>query len=140
MKTEKEDGSLSGNALSLAQVEKEQGEDKSSNAHTISTEPQRTEEEDRFEEELKRLREEGLGEATCSQEGLLRFVEYASLKKQVLRKECHDKVRDLDGHLSRVKKRFMKIYKAETEREHHQQIEMTENPLRRSADSDLSRI
>ena len=137
---EKEGGSLSRNSSSLTQVEKGQEMDKSSNEKVVSAEPQRTKTEDRFEEELKWNREEGLDEAIISQEGFLKYLEYVSMEKEALRRECHEKSRNLDGRLSRVKKRFIKIYKAETEREHHQQIEMTENPLRRSADSDLSRI
>jgi hypothetical protein len=86
------------------------------------------------------LREEGLDEAIISQEGFLKYLEYVSMEKEALGREYREKSRNLDGRLSRVKKRFIKIYKAETAREHHQQIEMTENPLRRSADSDLSRI
>ena len=142
MKMEKEGecGSLPGNSLSATQVGKEQEMDRSSDTNAISSESQGTEVEDRFEEELKRVREEGLDEATISQEGLLKYLEYVSMEKAALRREYREKSRNLDGRLSRVKKRFIKIYKAETEREHHQQIEMTENPLRRSADSDLSRI
>jgi hypothetical protein len=113
--------------------------DRSSDANAISSESQGTEVEDRFEEELKRVREEGLDEATVSQEGLLKYLEYASMKKGALKRDYDDKSQNLDGHLSRVKKRFIKIYKAGSEKE-SKNVEMVKNPLRQSADSAFSRI
>jgi hypothetical protein len=139
LEKENEGGSLSRNSLALTQVGKEQEMDRSFNAKVVSAESQKTGTEDRFDEELKRVRKEGPDEATVSHEGLLKYVEYASMKKKVLRLECDDKFKNLDGHLSRVKKRFFKVYRARSEGE-SKQVEMAENPMRDSADPTISRI
>jgi hypothetical protein len=136
MKMEKEGGSLLRNSSSLTQVGKEQEMDKSSNAKkVVSAEPQRTETEDRFEEELKRIRKEGQDEAIVSEEGFLSYMKYASMEKEALRQEYREKSRNLDGRLSRVKKRILKVNRAGAEKGHQSQVEMTGNPLRSSIGS-----
>jgi hypothetical protein len=114
--------------------------DKSSNSKVVSAEAQRTEIEDRFEEELKRIREEGQDEAIVSQEGFLSYMKYASREKEALRREYREKSRNLDGRLSRVKRRLLKVNRAGTEKRRQSQVEMTGNPLRQSADTTVSMI
>jgi hypothetical protein len=130
MKPKKESSSISRNPLSLTQVGKEREMDKSSNAKAISPEPQRNGSKDRFEEELKRINEEGLDEATVSQKGFLNYMKYAFMEKEALRQKYREKSRNLDRRLFRVKKRLLNVNRAGAEKGRQSQVEMTENPLR----------
>ena len=124
---------------SLAPVVNEQGVSKLSNAEAILTEPQiLSKSEDQFGEETKRLREQGLDKAMVSRGGLLRYLEYASVEKEALKGEYHERARNLDSRLSRVKKRLIKVevHRAGAEMG-PQDIEMTGNPLQPSIGPEL---
>ena len=113
-----------------------------SNAKAASTEPQISKPEDQFENELERVREgqDELDKAAFSQEGFLSYLDYAKKQREALRQDYREKSRNMEGRLSRVKDRLLKVNKAGVSRGSTKQIEMTENPLKPLPSADLPEI
>ena len=69
-----------------------------------------------------------------------KYLNYEAIRNKNLEIEYDNKKMNLNNHLSRVRNRLLKVNRARRAKKEKQEVEMTENPWRRSIGPSISKI